>query len=95
MLPPQLPLSCPFFYKSFAIDYFYIYVDYNYVNMWYYLPDWFKWIKGKPAPSPREEALSEIIKKRAEEQNAIIERQRAEDAKKVEESKVAEKDFFE
>lgn len=95
MLPPQLPLSCPFFYKSFAIDYFYIYVDYNYVDMWYYLPEWFKWFKGKPAPSPQEEALSEIIKKRAEEQNAIIERQRAEDAKKVEESKVAEKDFFE
>jgi len=57
--------------------------------MWYYLPEWFKWFKGKPAPSPQEEALSEIIKKRAEEQNAIIERQRAE------ESKVAEKDFFE
>lgn len=69
--------------------------------MWYYIPDWFKWFKGKPKPSPQEEALSEIIQRRALEQNAIIDRIKAEaeaEAKKVEETregKVAEKDFFE
>jgi len=69
--------------------------------MWYYIPDWFKWFKGKPKPSPQEEALSEIIQRRALEQNAIIERIKEEaeaEAKKVEETregKVAEKDFFE
>jgi len=66
--------------------------------MWYYLPEWFKWFKGRPKPDPQEEALSEIIKRRAEEQNAVLERQKEEEAKKVEETqtgKVAEKDFFE
>lgn len=67
--------------------------------MWYYIPDWFKWFKGKPKPTPQEEALSEIIQRRALEQNAIIDRIKAEaEAKEVEktkEGKVAEKDFFE
>jgi hypothetical protein len=68
--------------------------------MWYYLPEWFKWFKGRPKPSPQEEALSEIIQRRALEQNAIIERKKEEEeeAKKVEAiqtGKVAEKDFFE
>lgn len=58
--------------------------------MWYYLPEWFKWWKkGLPKETPKEtlqeEALSEIIKRRALEQNAIIER------KKEEETKVEEK----
>ena len=57
--------------------------------MWYYLPEWFKWWKkGLPKETPQEEALSEIIKRRALEQNAIIER-------KAEEANVAEKDLFE
>ena len=69
--------------------------------MWYYLPEWFKWWKkGLPKETPQEEALSEIIKRRALEQNAIIERKKEEEeeAKKVEATqtgKVAEKDFFE
>jgi hypothetical protein len=47
--------------------------------MWYYLPDWFKWWKkGLPKETPQEEALSEIIKRRALEQNAIIERKKEE-----------------
>jgi len=66
--------------------------------MWYYLPEWFKWWKkGLPKETPQEEALSEIIKRRALEQNAIIER-KAEEETKVEATqtgKVAEKDFFE
>lgn len=62
--------------------------------MWYYLPEWFKWWKkGLPKETPQEEALSEIIKRRALEQNAIIER-KAEEETKVE-AKVAEKDLFE
>jgi len=61
--------------------------------MWYYLPEWFKWWKkGLPKETPQEEALSEIIKRRALEQNAIIERKKEET--KVE-AKVAEKDLFE
>jgi hypothetical protein len=65
--------------------------------MWYYIPDWFKWFKGKPKPTPQEEALSEIIQRRALEQNAIIERIKEEEAKKVEMTPAhpAEKDFFE
>ena len=61
--------------------------------MWYYIPDWFKWFKGKPKPTPQEEALSEIIKRRALEQNAIIDRKKEEAP--AQEAKVAEKDLFE
>jgi hypothetical protein len=63
--------------------------------MWYYLPEWFKWIKGKPQPSPQEEALSEIIKRRAEEQKAVIDRVAEAEVEKTQEGKVAEKDLFE
>ena len=63
--------------------------------MWYYLPEWFKWWKkGLPKETPQEEALSEIIKRRALEQNAIIER-KAEESAPAGEAKVAEKDLFE
>jgi len=40
--------------------------------MFYYIPDWLKWFKRQPKPVP--DPLSEIIKKRALEQNAIIDR---------------------
>jgi hypothetical protein len=79
--------------------------------MWYYIPEWLKWWKGKPKPSPQEEALSEIIKRKAEEQQAIIDRVRVaenptpvirnylnaepEPESKPSSPKVAEKDFFE
>lgn len=43
--------------------------------MWYYLSEYFKWLKGKPKPSPQEEALGEIIRRRAEEQKSVIERE--------------------
>ena len=64
--------------------------------MWYYLPEWLKWFKGKPKPAPEEQSLSEMIKRRAEEQKAVIER-RTEEVKieDIKEAKVAEKDFFE
>lgn len=64
--------------------------------MWYYLPEWLKWFKGKPKPTPEEQSLSEMIKRRAAEQSAVIER-RTEEVKieDIKEAKVAEKDFFE
>jgi hypothetical protein len=62
--------------------------------MWYYLPDWFKWFKGKPRPDPQEEALSEIIRRKAEEQKAVIDRVPVSETP-TPETKVAEKDFFE
>jgi hypothetical protein len=57
-----------------------------------------KWLIRKPEPKPSTEelALSEIIRKRAEEQNAILERKKDEIADpNVTPAKVAEKDFFE
>ena len=44
--------------------------------MFYYIPEWIKWWSKKPKPQPetKEDPLSAIIKKRAEEQNAIIDR---------------------
>lgn len=64
--------------------------------MWYYLPEWLKFWKKRNAEPTQEEALSEIIKKRAEEQKAVIDRKKEEDAvEKSREGKVAEKDFFE
>jgi hypothetical protein len=57
-----------------------------------------KWLvkKPEPKPSPLEVALSETIRKRAEEQNAIIERKKDEIADaNVTPAKIAEKDFFE
>lgn len=66
--------------------------------MFYYIAEYLKWITGRPLSvpkeTPRELALSEIIKKRAEEQNAIIERKKESDSY-VSPAKVAEKDFFE
>jgi hypothetical protein len=70
--------------------------------MWYYLPEWLKWFKGKPKPTPQEESMSEIIKRRAEQQKAIIDRIPVcenptpciEENMNVEPAKVAEKDFF-
>jgi hypothetical protein len=54
-----------------------------------------KWLvrKPEPKPCPQELALSELIKKRAEEQNAIIERKKDDPPEPP--AKVAEKDFFE
>jgi hypothetical protein len=69
--------------------------------MWYYIPDWFKWVKGKPKPTPQEEALSEIIKRKAEQQQAVIDRIPVCEKptpcieESMEPAKVAEKDFFE
>jgi hypothetical protein len=68
--------------------------------MFYYIAEYLKWITGRPLsapkPSSEEHALSEIIRKRAEEQNAIIERKKDENVVPPEPpAKVAEKDFFE
>jgi hypothetical protein len=54
-----------------------------------------KWLvrKPEPKPSPQELALSELIKKRAEEQNAVIERKKDDPPEPP--AKVAEKDLFE
>ena len=65
--------------------------------MFYYIAEYLKWITGRPLsvpkPSSEELALSELIKKRAEEQNAIIERKKDDPPEPP--AKVAEKDFFE
>jgi hypothetical protein len=54
-----------------------------------------KWLVRKPEPT-LEVALSETIRKRAEEQNAIIERKKDEIADvNVTPAKIVEKDFFE
>jgi hypothetical protein len=66
--------------------------------MWYYLPEWLKWFKGKPQPSPQDEALSEIIRRKAEEQKSVIDREpvcATPTPSTPDTSKVAEKDFFE
>lgn len=63
--------------------------------MFYYISEYMKWLvrKPEPKPLPEELALSELIKKRAEEQNAIIERKKDDPPEPP--AKVAEKDFFE
>ena len=63
--------------------------------MFYYISEYMKWLVRKPEPKPstQELALSELIKKRAEEQNAIIERKKDDPPEPP--AKVAEKDFFE
>lgn len=63
--------------------------------MWYFLPEWIKFWKKRNAEPTQEEALSDIIKKRAEEQNAVLARKEEEAVEKSREGKVAEKDFFE
>lgn len=63
--------------------------------MFYYISEYMKWLVRKPEPEPKpqsqEFALSELIRKRAEEQNAVMDRKKEEEAP----AKVAEKDFFE
>lgn len=63
--------------------------------MFYYISEYMKWLvrKPEPKPLPQELALSELIKKRAEEQNAVIERKKDDPPEPP--AKVAEKDFFE
>jgi len=69
--------------------------------MFYYISEYMKWLVRKPEPEPKpqsqEFALSELIRKRAEEQNAIIERKKEEetDTTGTAPAKVVEKDFFE
>ena len=66
--------------------------------MWYFLPEWIKFWKKRNAEPTQEEALSDIIKKRAEEQQSVIDRKVEELKEAVEKSregKIAEKDFFE
>jgi hypothetical protein len=64
--------------------------------MWYFLPEWLKfWKKWKASPPPEDLAISEIIRKRAEEQNAVIERKAEVNIDDIKSQKVAEKDFFE
>lgn len=46
--------------------------------MWYYLPEWLKWWKGRPTPLTEDQSLSEMIKRRAIEQEAVIERKETE-----------------
>jgi hypothetical protein len=48
--------------------------------MWYYLPEWLKWWKGRPKPPvlTEDQSLSEMIKRRAIEQEAVIERKETE-----------------
>jgi hypothetical protein len=62
--------------------------------MWFYIPEWLKfWNKQ----SEEDRKFSELIKKRAEEQNAVLDKAKAE-AASLEVSqypKVAEKDYFE
>jgi len=67
--------------------------------MWFYVPEWLKFWNNRKNEEDRK--LSELIKKRAEEQNAVLEKAKVEEAAKtasVEVSqypKVAEKDYFE
>lgn len=63
--------------------------------MFYYISEYMKWLvrKPEPKPLPQELALSELIKKRAEEQNAVIERKKDDPPEPP--AKVAEKDLFE
>lgn len=45
--------------------------------MFYYIPEWIKWWNKKrntPIPQDQEDALGEIIRRRAVEQNAVIDR---------------------
>lgn len=65
--------------------------------MFYYISEYLKWLQKKPEPKlepkpqSQEIILSELIRKRAEEQNAVIDRKKEEEVP----AKVAEKDFFE
>jgi hypothetical protein len=62
--------------------------------MWFYIPEWLKFWNKQAAEDRK---FSELIKKRAEEQNAVLDKAKAE-AASLEVSqypKVAEKDYFE
>jgi len=66
--------------------------------MFYYISEYMKWLvkKPEPKPSPLEISLSETIRKRAEEQNSILERKIDEIAVPPESpAKNVDKDFFE
>jgi hypothetical protein len=63
--------------------------------MWYYLPEWLKWFKGKPKPTPEEQSFSEMIKRRAEEQKAVIENLPEKGHNGPAAPAAVEKDFFE
>ena len=63
--------------------------------MWYYLPEWLKWFKGKPKPTPEEQSLSEMIKRRAAEQKAVVDNVEGLKIEDIKGAKVVEKDFFE
>lgn len=70
--------------------------------MWYFLPEWLKFWKKRNAEPTQEEVLSEIIRKRAEEQQAVIDRKIEMDIDKIKETEkfqsvgcLPDKDFFE
>ena len=70
--------------------------------MWYFLPEWIKFWKKRNAEPTQEEVLSEIIRKRAEEQQAVIDRKIETDIDKIKETEkfqsvgcLPDKDFFE
>ena len=70
--------------------------------MWYFLPEWLKFWKRRNAEPTQEEVLSEIIRKRAEEQQAVIDRKIEMDIDKIKETEkfqavgcLPDKDFFE
>lgn len=63
--------------------------------MWFYIPEWFKFWNKQVAEDRK---FSELIKKRAEEQNAVLDKAKTEASAaqvELEVSKVAEKDLFE
>jgi len=60
--------------------------------MWFYIPEWFKFWNKQAAEDRK---FSELIKKRAEEQNAVIDKAKAEAVAEAASPKVAEKDYFE
>jgi len=63
--------------------------------MWFYLPEWLKFWK-RWGQDEEDRKLSDIIKRRAEEQNAVIDR-KIEEIKETEkfQSYLPDKDFFE
>ena len=70
--------------------------------MWYFLPEWIKFWKKRNAEPTQEEVLSDIIRKRAEEQQSVIDRKIETDIDKIKETEkfqsvgcLPDKDFFE
>jgi|688.fasta_scaffold1922116_1 hypothetical protein len=60
--------------------------------MWFYVPEWLKFWNRK---NEEDQKLSDLIKKRAEEQNAVLDKAKIEAAEVSQYPKVAEKDYFE